>query len=1046
MTERRRYFFGPFCFDTGTEELWRERAIVPLTPKATGVLAYLLAHAGQLASKNDLMAAVWRDTHVGEAVLKVAVREIRRALEDDANDPTYIVTVHRRGYRFVGEMQRAAGGLAPGAEPNAKRGATEADQPPPALAHLPFGGIVPLVGREAELASLERLFTEAASGRPRVVFLRGDAGSGKTALARAFLARIGGVARTGEGACLTQRTSTEPFFSVFSAIASLAGTGSPDAADRAVFDALLRHAPTWLMHLPSLMSSVDASELRSRVAGAGQARMLRELCEMLAALSASKPIVLVIEDAHFADPATLDLLEAVARDQHVGRTMFLVTYRPSTTDGGSAAVDALKDAVLVRPTCRFMPLPPLATNAVERFLAARFPGLEISGELASVAHRRTAGNPLFLAHLSEDWTQRGWIVEEDGRHLRTVPEDRMSEGLPDTLRRMIEAKLAALGEEEQLLLEAAAVAGETCSAALLAELVGSAREDAEALAERVSRRGPFLRSVGVEALPDGTVTERYAFSHGLYRDACLGRIPEARRARLYRAVGAWLESTFSSGRAERSRHIAECYAHGRLHEKAVAHYRLAADEAASRLAYDDAALLLGQALALAEHLPEQQRDPVRLSIAVDRAEHLIRAGEYLAGLSELEDVAGRARALGADEAEARALVPLGSIVVAWDYERSLAHLRRAVERAEGKDPWLVADARGRLAFFELCQDFGDRETLLRAMQAGMAEPRGTIERRRFTHRMACLPMALSVCGRLSEARAAFDRARREFLDHGESYEYLLLLVNGIETFVVSGKLGRAFDLIDDGLAMGRRNADHLAIHALACVRAHALSAIGDHGQALAVVAEARPWITAVGVQPLAFALEGVAAEAHLAAGRPGDALRLLRPEAPRVPRPRAFRVPAIRFIRELTCARAELALGQVDVARERLEELAETCEAVGQRYALARGLAAWARIAADEGRERDADRALRRAQDAAVELPIAAAEVIVERLRLASRRGAATMRRERDELRADLRALLDLIAKELGTRPAERAAFLSQPWIVEALGEPAAPASATSDA
>ncbi|MBC7171352.1 MAG: AAA family ATPase, partial [Polyangiaceae bacterium] len=514
MTERHRYFFGPFCFDSGTEELRRETQVVPLTPKASGVLGYLLEHGGELATKADLLSVVWRDTHVGEAVLKVAIREIRRALEDDANDPTYIVTVHRRGYRFVAELRRSVASERP--RPRAQADASQA------VALLPFGGVVPLVGREAELETLERLFAEAASGKPRVVFLRGDAGSGKTALARAFLERIGGAARTGEGACLMQRTATEPFFSLLSAIAALAGTGSPDATDRAVVEALLRHAPTWVMQLPALMARVDANELRSRVAGAGQARMLRELCETLSVLSASQPIVLVIEDAHFADAATLDVLEAVARDQHVGRTLLLVTYRPTTGDGVIASVDALKDALLARSTSRFLPLPPLDEAAVARFLVERFRGLEPTSELVSLAHRRTAGNPLFLAHVAADWEERGWVARDDqGSHRRTVPEDRMDEGLPDTLRHMLEGQLGALGEQEQQLLEAAAVAGESCSAALLGALTGIALDEAAVLAEKVSMGGPFLRPIGAEALPDGSVTERYGFSHGLYRDVCL---------------------------------------------------------------------------------------------------------------------------------------------------------------------------------------------------------------------------------------------------------------------------------------------------------------------------------------------------------------------------------------------------------------------------------------------------------------------------------------------------------------------------------------------
>ena len=81
---------------------------MPLTPKAYGVLLHLALHAGRLVTKQELFDAAWADVFVGDAALKVCIREIRKALEDDAQKPQYIETAHRRGYRFIAAVTEAA--------------------------------------------------------------------------------------------------------------------------------------------------------------------------------------------------------------------------------------------------------------------------------------------------------------------------------------------------------------------------------------------------------------------------------------------------------------------------------------------------------------------------------------------------------------------------------------------------------------------------------------------------------------------------------------------------------------------------------------------------------------------------------------------------------------------------------------------------------------------------------------------------------------------------------------------------------------------------
>jgi pimeloyl-ACP methyl ester carboxylesterase len=93
--------FGPFRLDSATGQLRRGDVVVPLAPKAFTVLHYLVTHAGQLITKDDLLELAWADVHVGDGALKVCIREIRRTLADDPRAPTYIETAHRRGYRFI---------------------------------------------------------------------------------------------------------------------------------------------------------------------------------------------------------------------------------------------------------------------------------------------------------------------------------------------------------------------------------------------------------------------------------------------------------------------------------------------------------------------------------------------------------------------------------------------------------------------------------------------------------------------------------------------------------------------------------------------------------------------------------------------------------------------------------------------------------------------------------------------------------------------------------------------------------------------------------
>jgi DNA-binding winged helix-turn-helix (wHTH) protein len=156
--------------------------VIALRPKTFAVLRYLVEHAGQLILKDELLDTVWAGTIVSDTVLKSCIRELRDALDDDAQRPQYIATVHRRGYRFIGEVgsrQHSVVSDEQEKQDTAVGLPTLAPRPSPPA---PF-----LVGREAELMDLHSLLDKALCSERQLVFVTGEPGIGKTTLVDAFL-------------------------------------------------------------------------------------------------------------------------------------------------------------------------------------------------------------------------------------------------------------------------------------------------------------------------------------------------------------------------------------------------------------------------------------------------------------------------------------------------------------------------------------------------------------------------------------------------------------------------------------------------------------------------------------------------------------------------------------------------------------------------------------------------------------------------------------------------------------------------------------------
>lgn len=593
LGRERRIIFEPFCLDLDNECLWRGSQAIKLRPKAFAVLSHLICSPGDLVTKEELLNAVWPETFVGEAVLKVAIRQLREALGDDPKSPRFIETVHRRGYRFIGQV--AEGGQilerdqGIGGDKAFSGSLLRVADPP-----LEF------VGRDKALSRMQSWLEKMVGGKRQIVFVTGEAGIGKTALVDTFLRGINAdqSIRICRGQCLEQYGTIEAFLPVLEAIGRLCREQGE------VVDLLRAHAPMWLREMPSLVSAPDRESLRREVFGATRERMLREMGEALEALTADRPLVLIIEDLHWSDYSTLDLISYLARQRQAAKLMLIGTYRPVELIVSGHPLKAVKRELLAKQQCEELPLEYLSEDAIARYLSVRFPTNRFPSELAGLIHERTEGNPLFMVNAVDYLVGEGLIVEQNsGWRLRMVLGE-IELGVPENVLHLIEKQIERLDPQEQRVLEAASVVGMDCSVeAITAALAGDALE-IEERCEEISRRHQFLSPPRVVALPDGTITPRFKFNHMLYLDVIYRRIASTRRAEMHRRISKRGEEIYGDRVTEIASELAVHFAQGRDWERAVKYHLMAAENAARRFANYEAATLARRGLELLKLLPE----------------------------------------------------------------------------------------------------------------------------------------------------------------------------------------------------------------------------------------------------------------------------------------------------------------------------------------------------------------------------------------------------------------------------------------------------------
>jgi DNA-binding CsgD family transcriptional regulator/tetratricopeptide (TPR) repeat protein len=499
----------------------------------------------------------------------------------------------------------------------------------------------PFVGRPRELTLLRSLMPRAGGEGRRVALLGGEAGSGKSRLVREFAHEA---AREGVlvlyGAC--DAVVRIPYQPVAEALAHLARVTAPDRLRNDLGTGggeLTRLIPDLALRAGPLPDPVTADQDTERH------RLHQAVAELLVNASRHRPLLVILEDVHWADNPTLHLLRHLSRAAADARMLLVATFRDLEADVPTELSSALVD---LRRTEGVVPIRLAGLTSAEiAELVGQAAGGDLGEELPRLAgsiHELTDGNAFLVIELWRALVETGALVVAGGRARLAHPPQELA--TPDTVREVVTQRVARLGLEATAVLELAAVIGPEFDLAVLVR--GTGRDEADLLGSI----DLALRSGLVADVPERPLV--YRFAHELVRRALYDRLSAPRRVELHLCAGEALAagSPQPSARtlADLAHHFTVAAPLGGA-ERAVGYNLRAAEAATAALAFDEAVLGLRTALRLG--IPdEDERAEVELALGIA----CYRAGRGSEALDAYRGVAAIARARGNADLFARAAV------------------------------------------------------------------------------------------------------------------------------------------------------------------------------------------------------------------------------------------------------------------------------------------------------------------------------------------------------------------------------------------------------
>jgi tetratricopeptide (TPR) repeat protein/transcriptional regulator with XRE-family HTH domain len=616
-----------------------------------------------------------------------------------------------------------------------------AQQHPALVAHtgVPIGGFLgatpqsPLVGREVELAALLMGVGAVMEGSGLLVTIAGEPGIGKTRLAQelAHASRDQGFL-VATGRCYEPHRAA-PYYPFLEALSSLYGA-APEPARAEIqgrWPSLLRLLPDQPLATPPEAGTNPQEE---------QQRLFWAVTGFLQALSQAAPVALLLDDLHWADDASLALLQHLARHTRANRILLLGTYRDVDVGRQHPLARALRDLEREHLMERIA-VHRLGLEGTARLIACML-GQDVSGEVAGLVHRHTDGHPLFVQEVLRALIERGDVYWENGHW---VCKELAVIEVPESVRATIADRASRLSAAAQEVLREASVLGQVFTFEdLQAMVIGERSEDA-------------LDAALEETLAAGLVQEAsdgYVFNHALTQQTLYLELSVRRRRKLHLAVGDALERLPERLRERRAAELSWHFCSGGALARALPYAMCAGDAAAALYAAGEAEKHYRTALELARMLDDRTGE----ARALEKLGLLLwLLARFDVGAEALERAADGYRALGDVEGETRAVGLLGMLFFTAAPLEGAARVQALLARAETREPSTpLASLYASLALNLLIA--GRYHETVATAERGAAVARAVGDARMCTWAETTRGAALAWQGHLTEARPIFEEA------------------------------------------------------------------------------------------------------------------------------------------------------------------------------------------------------------------------------------------------------------------------------------------------
>ncbi len=460
------------------------------------------------------------------------------------------------------------------------------------------------VGREQERDKMKRAFQQAGTGHGLMLCVSGEAGLGKTTLVEDFLTdvlRDYPTCQIARGRNSERLAGAEAYLPFLEALDSL--LHSP--ANQSVARLMKTLAPSWYVQLNT---SQDSSVERAiaETPAVSQERMKRELVAFMEEISRDNPLILFFDDLHWAGASTIDIIAYLATRLAAMRVLIIATYRPSEMLLNKHPFLSLKLDMQGRGISQELLLEFLTKQDIERYLALTFPNHRFPAAFASLIYAKTEGSPLFMADVIR-YLRDKKIIGEDGGYwslVQSVPE--IEDDLPETVRSMIQRKIAQLGDEDRRLLVAASAQGYQFDSAVLAQALAIDVGEVEERLQALDQTYGFVKFIKEDEFPDYTLTLRYRFVHVLYQNVLYASLTPSRRVSLSAAIAKAILGYQGKQHTAVASELALLFQAARNWSPASDYYLLASRNAARVFANQEAIALGRRGLEMTGKLPDSQ--------------------------------------------------------------------------------------------------------------------------------------------------------------------------------------------------------------------------------------------------------------------------------------------------------------------------------------------------------------------------------------------------------------------------------------------------------